>query len=176
VLRTWIRRTNFLGCTIKKVILIGELGKNEMDFKLLSHEHFNVDHCRDTLVTGYLIVSPVTPVSSLAALPKEAQRNLGPILAAATAVIINVIAPIKIYYALFGEEHDQVHFHIFPRTAATTTEFLDVFPEQRDQIHGPVLLDWARSSYRAPSEDVWRSTSATISALRKEFNRLLMVN
>jgi diadenosine tetraphosphate (Ap4A) HIT family hydrolase len=120
------------------------------------------------MVPGYLIVSPVTPVPSLAALSKEAQRDLGPILAAATAAIINVRAPIKIYCALFGEEHQHVHFHLFPRTVGVTAEFLDIFPEQRDQIHGPVLLDWARSRYRASNEEVWRLASATISALRIE--------
>ena len=95
--------------------------------------------------------------------------NLGPILAAATAAIISVIAPIKIYCALFGEDHQHVHFHLFPRTTSTTAEFLEVFPEQRNQIHGPVLLDWARSRYRASNEDVWRLASGTINALQSEF-------
>jgi diadenosine tetraphosphate (Ap4A) HIT family hydrolase len=143
-----------------------------VEFRLLRHEHFNVDHCHDCMVPGYLIVSPVTPVPSLAALSKESQRDLGPILAAVTATILKVIAPIKIYCALFGEEHQPVHFHLFPRTADITAKFLDAFPEQRDQIHGPVLLDWARSKYRASNEDVWRLASATISALRSEFVRL----
>jgi diadenosine tetraphosphate (Ap4A) HIT family hydrolase len=140
-----------------------------VEFRLLRHEYFNVDHCRDCRVPGYLIVSPVTPVPSLAALSKETQRDLGPILAAATSAIINVIAPIKIYCALFGEEHQHVHFHLFPRTAGTTAEFLEMFPAQRNEIHGPVLLDWARSRYRASNEDVWRIASAAISALRSEF-------
>jgi diadenosine tetraphosphate (Ap4A) HIT family hydrolase len=118
-----------------------------MDFKVLSHEHFNIHHCYDNMVPGYLIVSPVTPVPSLSALSTGAQRDLGPILAVATGAISDVIAPLKIYCALFGEEHQQVHFHIFPRTAGVTAEFLKVFPEQRDLIHGPVLLDWARSRY-----------------------------
>jgi diadenosine tetraphosphate (Ap4A) HIT family hydrolase len=140
-----------------------------MEFELLRHEHFNVDHCHDCMVPGYLIVSPAIPVRSLALLSKESQRDLGPILAAATAAIISVIAPIKIYCALFGEEHQHVHFHLFPRTTSTTAEFLDVFPEQRNQIHGPVLLDWARSRYRGSNEDVWRSASGTINTLRSEF-------
>ena len=140
-----------------------------MEFNLLRHEHFNVDHCHDCMVPGYLIVSPVTPVSSLATLSTEAQRDLGSILTAATSAIINVIAPIKIYCALFGEDHQHVHFHLFPRTTSTTAEFLEVFPEQRNQIHGPVLLDWARSRYRASNEDVWRLASGTINALQSEF-------
>jgi len=143
-----------------------------VEFRLLRHEHFNVDHCHDCLVPGYLIVSLATPVPSLAALSNETQRDLGPILAAATAAIIKVISPIKIYCALFGEEYQHVHFHLFPRTAGTTAEFLDVFPEQRNQIHGPALLDWARSRYRGSNEDVWRVASATITALRSEFATL----
>jgi diadenosine tetraphosphate (Ap4A) HIT family hydrolase len=144
----------------------------KLDFELLCHVHFNIHHCYDCMVPGYLIVSPVTPVPSLAALSKEAQRDLGPILAATTAATIHVIAPLKVYCGLFSEEHQQVHFHIFPRTADTTAEFLNVFPEQRVLIHGPMFLDWARSRYRASSEDVWRSVVATMPALRSEFAKL----
>jgi diadenosine tetraphosphate (Ap4A) HIT family hydrolase len=93
---------------------LNQLGK-KLDCKLLCHGHFNVDHCCDVIVPGYLIVSPVTPVTALAALSKRAQQDLGPVLSAVTAAITVVIAPMKIYCVLFGEEHQQVHFHIFPR-------------------------------------------------------------
>jgi len=119
-----------------------------VDFRLLRHEHFNVDHCHDCMLPGYLIISSAIPIPSLTALSKEAQRDLGPILAAATATINKVIAPIKVYCALFGEEHQHVHFHLFPRTAGTTAEFLCAFPEQRNQIHGPVLFGPGRSIVR----------------------------
>ena len=72
----------------------------------------------------------------------------------------------------FGEEGQELHFHVFPRTAEITNEFLRAFPGQRDLIHGPILLDWARSRYRAAKPDIWRTVLPAVSALKEEFNRI----
>lgn len=145
---------------------------NNMDFSVTEYEHFSVAHCYGCLVPGYLIVSPIVPIFSLAALSKNAQEELGPVLAATTEAIQSVLSPLKIYCAQFGEESQQLHFHIFPRTAEITAEFLRAFPEQRDMIHGPVLLDWARSKYRGSEPNVWAAVSPVILALQREFNRI----
>ncbi len=144
----------------------------EMDFAVANYRHFIVEHCCDCLVSGYLIVSPVIPVLSLAGLSREAQEALGPVLAAAAETVQTVIAPIKIYCAQFGEEGQHLHFHVFPRSAEITTEYLRAFPEQRDLIHGPLLLDWARSRYRVPKSEVWRAVAPAIERWRAEFHRI----
>ena len=117
-------------------------------------------------------MSPMIPTLSLAALSRNAQEELGPVLAAATEAVQNIIAPLKVYCAQFGEEGRQLHFHVFPRTTEITNEFIRAFPEQKDLIHGPILLDWARARYRAPEPDVWAAVSAVVPALRKEFSRI----
>lgn len=134
--------------------------------------HFRVSHCVDCLLPGYLLVSPIEPVSSLAALDRRAQAELGSVLATATEAIRSVVAPPKIYCAQFGEENPQLHFHLFPRTEAVTAEYLRAFPAQQNLIHGPVLLDWARSRYRAAEPEVWAAVAPTVRALRAEFARI----
>jgi hypothetical protein len=55
--------------------------------------------------------------------------------------------PIQIYVAQFGEEDQNLHFHLFPRTEALTRAYLQQFPERRALIHGPLLLDWTREQF-----------------------------
>ena len=143
-----------------------------MDFSIFRLGHFKIEQCFDCTVPGYLIVSPMAPVPTLRDLPRKAQEELGPALATTTAVIQNTINPLKIYCAQFGEAEPELHFHVFPRTKDITDEFLRTYPEQRNLIHGPVLLEWARDRYRAPQADVWKLTMPVILVLRKEFEHI----
>jgi diadenosine tetraphosphate (Ap4A) HIT family hydrolase len=143
-----------------------------MGFSVAEFEHFQVTHCADCLVPGYLIISSLAPVLSLADLSKNAQRELGTVLATATGAIQSVISPVKIYCAQFGEETEELHFHVFPRTVEITATFLAAFPTQQGLIHGPVLLDWARSEYRADRSDVLAAVSPVVHAVREEFGRI----
>ena len=144
----------------------------DMDFSVFALSHFKAEQCFDCTVPGYLIVSPVIPVVSLADLPQTAQEELGPALAKTTGIIRNIINPLKIYCAQFGEEGPILHFHVFPRTKDVTSDFLRIYPEQKKLIHGPFLLDWARDRYRASKTDVWKLTMPVILALREEFDRI----
>ena len=101
-----------------------------MDFSVARHGYFNVAHCYDCLEPGNLIVPPIVPTRPLAALSRTAQQELGPVLAAATKTVRRIIAPQKIYCTQFGEENQQLHFHVFPRTTEMTNEFIRAFPEQ----------------------------------------------
>jgi len=115
---------------------------------LFSNQHFVIEQSHDCAIPGYLIVRPILAASRLDEIGVLASTHLGPTLALAVSAVREVISPIKIYCAQFGEASDLFHFHIFPRTAGITTEFLRDHPEQRALIHGPVLFDWARSKYR----------------------------
>ncbi len=119
-----------------------------MNFTIDKNKYFTIEHCHSCAVPGYLMVSPTIGVASINELPNSFQKQLGLSLAAATQVVQVIINPLKIYCAQFGEEGIDLHFHIFPRTSKITSEFLKVFPEQKDLIHGPVLLDWAREKYK----------------------------
>jgi diadenosine tetraphosphate (Ap4A) HIT family hydrolase len=143
-----------------------------LDFTIGKLGNFQVAHCRDCVIPGYLIVSSRASVSALYSLSASAQRELGPVLAITTEIVRSVADPIKVYCAQFGEEGQLLHFHIFPRTAEITAEYLRFYPEQRNLIHGPVLLDWARTRYRALESEVFAAVHPVVAALRQEFERI----
>lgn len=118
-----------------------------LSYRLWENEHFVIKQCRDCAIPGYLMVSHRKSVH-LEELDEKAACALGPTLVLAVSVIRTVVQPIRVYCAQFGEEATQRHFHILPRTSATTAEYLIARPEQGEMIHGPMLLDWARARYR----------------------------
>jgi diadenosine tetraphosphate (Ap4A) HIT family hydrolase len=141
-------------------------GYMPVHFELATLGGFRIEHCFDCAVPGYLIVSPVQTAASLSDLPAGAVAQLGPVLLAVNRAIQIVVAPLRIYCCLFAEQRVEVHFHVFPRTVEVTEEFLRVYPEQRDAICGPVLLDWARSHYRSSAPEAWRKVSPVLARLR----------
>ncbi len=138
-----------------------------MPYRIYVNRHFVVEQCRDCAIPGYLIVSPLREAMSLGQLDAEALRSLGPTLALATAAVEEVIKPVKIYCAQFGEGDGTLHFHVFPRTTEITLAYRADRPGQGRLIRGPVLLDWARERYRTtgPSQGV----TEAIEGLRRAF-------
>lgn len=121
---------------------------SEQDYTLWANSDFTIAQCRDCAIPGYLIVSPVPMTDSLSGLGSTRAAQLGLVLVRATSAIEQIIQPLKLYCAQFGEAARQLHFHVFPRTQAITHAYLIEYPEQQDLIHGPVLLDWARQRYK----------------------------
>ncbi|SRR6266851_493084 len=117
-------------------------------YRLWDNEHFTIEQCRDCAIPGYLIVSHLKPAVHLEELNTKAARVLGPTLVLAVSVVRAVVQPLRVYCAQFGEEATQLHFHVFPRTTEITAEYLKARPEQGEMIHGPMLLDWARTRYK----------------------------
>ncbi len=116
---------------------------------VMETRHFVVEPCHGCPLPGYLIVRPRVPMRSLSHLPADEAAEFGPLLKKVVGAIESVVRPIRIYVAQFGEETGDLHFHVFPRTELLTEEYLREFPEQKDLIHGPLLLDWARQRYRS---------------------------
>jgi diadenosine tetraphosphate (Ap4A) HIT family hydrolase len=108
---------------------------------------------------------------SITDLPQEHQYGLGPVLSGATRAIKQVMQPLNIYYAQFGEENCRLHFHLFPRTKFLTEAYWQTFPEQEGVVNGPRLFDWARSEFRESIEEVWEAVSWTFPALRFFINK-----
>jgi diadenosine tetraphosphate (Ap4A) HIT family hydrolase len=119
-----------------------------INYTLYTNSHFVVEQCRSCPLPGYLIASPVHEAAQLDELPPAAASLLGPTLVRVVAAVKQVLQPVRIYCAQFGEEQHQLHFHIFPRTTEITQAYLKHKPEQRELIHGPVLFDWARDKYK----------------------------
>lgn len=140
-----------------------------MRFEIGRSGDFVVEHCYSCAVPGYLIVSPLAAVESLDALPRQSVENLGPLLANVTSLVKEAVSPLRIYCAQFGEEQSQLHFHIFPRGAALTEEYLRAFPHHASQIRGPIVLDWARDHYRCTQEEAFETVAGVISQLRESW-------
>lgn len=119
-----------------------------LDYTLWANRDFAIAQCRDCAIPGYLIVSVLPETSCLGKLASTLAAQLGLILVQAAAAVEEIIRPLKLYCAQFGEETRQLHFHVFPRTHDITQAYLAEYPEQQDLIHGPILLDWARSRYK----------------------------
>lgn len=143
-----------------------------MNFLIDKNEYFTIEHCYTCAVPGYLIVSPTIVSTSVHELPQSFQGQLGFSLALATKLTQVITHPLKVYCAQFGEEAMQLHFHVFPRTREITHLYLKCFPAQNELIHGPVLLDWARTEYRRPKEEVWSIVEPIVVAMRKRVTTL----
>ena len=99
----------------------------------------------------------------------EAVNLLGLTLARAVSAVRQVNEPVKIYCAQFGEEGNQLHFHVFPPTTGITEEYLREKPEERDLIHGPVLFDWARTRYKGVQ--LSRQANDQVERIRRVLNQ-----
>ncbi len=138
-----------------------------MDFLITRNAHYLVEHCYSCAIPGYLIVSPTEDVESVFDLSDPARSHLGPTLALATRLVTETVRPLRVYCAQFGEEDARLHFHIFPRSAEITARFVAEFPEQARLVHGPVLFDWARSTFAASEAEVWSAVSPVIDKMRE---------
>ena len=136
---------------------------------LVENLHFRIEPCARCPLPGYLIVSPRIRVSSLVDLPSNAQDTLGRTLAAATCAIQTVVRPRRVYCALFAEEAQSVHFHLFPRTEWLLASYSRVHPNDAG-VSGPRLLDWARSTFHEPvAGDYGETTGAIFRLLHQIF-------
>ena len=137
-----------------------------MDFLIIRTGHYIVEHCYSCAVPGYLIVSSTDDVDSISRLSGPAQSQLGSVLAHAVEMVTDAVQPLKVYCAQFGEEDARLHFHVFPRSGEMTARFVKEFPEQDQLIHGPLLLDWARTEFSAGKEEVWSIAAPVVEKMK----------
>ncbi|MBN2771782.1 MAG: hypothetical protein JXR90_13900 [Spirochaetes bacterium] len=115
---------------------------------IMRNKYFTLEQCYSCKIQGYMILTPIYKCSSIDELPKEYLDRLGEELSNAIKMVKEKVNPVKVYCLQFGEGSEQLHFHIFPRTQELTDKYLEVYPEQKDLIHGPMLLEWARNEYK----------------------------
>jgi diadenosine tetraphosphate (Ap4A) HIT family hydrolase len=105
--------------------------------------HFTVEQSEEAVIPGYLVLRAKATARSLSDLPVAALAELGLLLARATRAIETVIEPERVYCLRLGEAVEQVHFHLFPRTAALGALFRGEHPTN-GAINAALLFDWAR--------------------------------
>jgi len=100
----------------------------------------------------------------------ETQMELGVLLARLELAITRVVHPEQVYCAKFGEAGGNLHFHVFPRLASLTKDYLRTYPEQQNLIHGPILLDWARELYQVEPGDISAQVISCVSEIKMLMN------
>jgi diadenosine tetraphosphate (Ap4A) HIT family hydrolase len=90
---------------------------------------WRVAHAFGTQLPGWLVVLPRRHVTVLDELTSAEQAELGPLLAAVTAALREIIHCNKTYVALFAEAEgfEHIHFHVVPRMADLNADFRGPF-------------------------------------------------
>jgi diadenosine tetraphosphate (Ap4A) HIT family hydrolase len=90
-------------------------------------DHWRVAHAWSALA-GWLIVTPLRHVTSLADLTGDEAAALGPLLADASAALTEVVGCDRTYVVLFAEQEGfgHVHFHVVPRMSDLPREHRSV--------------------------------------------------
>ncbi len=95
---------------------IAELGITE---SILITASWRLALAFNTTLPGWLVLLPRTHLTGLDAISDEASSELGPLLRAATGVLIEVVGCERTYVMQFSEAagFEHLHFHIVPRMA-----------------------------------------------------------
>ena len=104
------------GCLSCRIVA----GKQEVPGGILyEHEYWIVaSKVSPVLVPGHLFLILKRHCEHLADLAPEEAGALGPIVQKTCAALTQVLHPVKIYVASYGEGVKHIHFHVIPRTAS----------------------------------------------------------
>ena len=142
---------------------------NAADYTLFENEHFSIEHSFYYRVAGFLFVVPKREVTMLGEMTAAELALLGPTLAVACDAVQEVMHPINVYCAKFGESDGTVHFHIFPRTKALTQVYLEEVGGT-GSIDAPRLMSWSNNRFLGSNE--FGEIEAAIEAFRRYFSEL----
>lgn len=98
-------------------------------------------------VPGYLVLRTRIGVQSLGELDPTGACKLGGLLAAAVAAIEATTRADRVYCLSFCEVDRNLHFHLFPRTAALLMAYQEASGTTGQPVNGPLLFEWARDVF-----------------------------
>ena len=114
---------------------------------VLEDELFSLEQCAECPIPGYLILRVKGEETALAQMVQGTAMQLGVILARAAAAVELVVKSERVYVLSFCEIEPRLHFHLFPRTAWLLKEYFKANDCASDPVNGPMLFEWARSSF-----------------------------
>lgn len=91
--------------------------KLDIPSRFIIHEtrHWVLNHRMNSALPGYLMLSARASVNSLAALPVEAQAELGILMARTQQVMEAQLQPARLYMGRYGHDAGYaIHFHFIP--------------------------------------------------------------
>src|SRR6185437_8076400 len=103
--------------------------------------------CADCDVPGYIVLRAEPSAEIIGKLSNSAKNELGNALATLEMAIRETTSVEHVYALRFSEALGDVHFHLFPRSAALADEFLRETRDTDDGINGPLLFAWARKKF-----------------------------
>ena len=95
---------------------------------ILRTEYWDIVHCNDTSLPGWLVLVLRRHVSSIADLTENEAIECGALQQQLSIALESAVGCMKTYVAQFAEspEHSHVHFHVIPR-----------MPDMPDDARGP---------------------------------------
>jgi diadenosine tetraphosphate (Ap4A) HIT family hydrolase len=97
-------------------------------------EHWTVDHAVPRWIRGWLIVKPSRHVEGLAELSPDEAAELGPLIRAASAALVRVLQPERVYVLSLGEEVHHIHWHVIPRYRELPANVITLLSEAWDEV------------------------------------------
>lgn len=114
---------------------------------LLDGKHCLVSQARSFDLPGYLIVEMKRSHSSLASMDPAEHGELMEYLAKAEAIVRSHTRAERVYVLRFGEENEQVHFHVVPRTPEVLEAYLAARSDE-PPYSGARVVDWVWFHHR----------------------------
>lgn len=108
---------------------------------LFTTERTRVSHARSFRLPGYLIVEPLRPCRSLDTMGASVRDDLMRCLAKAEALVREQTGAERVYVLRFGEENENVHFHVVPRTGRVLEAYREACQDE-PPFSGARIVDW----------------------------------
>ena len=132
----------------------------------LALKGFEIAPCEDCDIPGYMILMPVRRVRILSDLDPLILHVLGPAIAKLEKAIQAETGADRVYVVRFSEALEDVHFHLFPRTASLAPAYLAAARPRKENINGPRLFAWAREAYSVAPGSLSAETIEAAAAIK----------
>jgi diadenosine tetraphosphate (Ap4A) HIT family hydrolase len=120
--------TEIKKCITCELVARRDIGEAPIWDSILRTQHWDVVHCNDTSLLGWIVVVARRHIESIDQLTYAEALDLGGLIRKVSQALKEVIKCNKTYVIQFAEAegHRHVHFHIVPRMADLPEEYRSV--------------------------------------------------
>lgn len=118
--------------------------------RVFEDELFTLDGADYCAIPGYLILRRKGEATSIGEFSADEAARFGVLYARAVKAIEEATGADRVYTLVFAEMDRRFHVHLFPRTRWMLLDYWKHHGEcQAAPANGPLLFEWARTSYTA---------------------------
>jgi len=129
-----------------------EAGMSEA-LRVYEDGNFTLDGADYCAIPGYLILRCKGGANSVGEFTPEEAAGYGVLYARAVKAIEACAGADRVYTLVFAEADRRFHVHLFPRTRWMLLDYWKHHGEcQAGPANGPLLFEWARTTYLAPGD------------------------